>query len=371
MTQAPHSTLEQIEKLLAAAIPRAVKAAKITEPVYCLRIWYNGTDSAEDAVPWLMLVKESTRKKFQVQHGEQAPDYIWGADEVTLPGLACNVDIASKQLAGLYRTWYDWLCDVEDDEALQPFREMIQRVAKKLNTLRWQELAPVTDDFVVFAADGSHTFCDDQGELLASISQKQYTLLQKRRLLPESEIDDADALGAVRRTFQPKLANIWAGIVIGIVLIVGGLSAAAFLAMRQDPRPLEMGDRIAKYGFIGFLGVAAPIGGIALLVWMRRLGAHRVTIFENGFSYLYGGMTEICHWRNVAKIDEVFTEEQLQVLKLPGASIKNRDRSFVVHRKDGKAYSFTVNSVDSIPRLAELFDEAREKHGIDWECVEP
>ena len=37
--------LARLEELLVAEIPRCVKALSIVEPVYCLRIWWYGTDS--------------------------------------------------------------------------------------------------------------------------------------------------------------------------------------------------------------------------------------------------------------------------------------------------------------------------------------
>ena len=44
MPKLPKSTLAQLEKLLVSEIPAAVQAANLTEPVYCARIWYNGTE---------------------------------------------------------------------------------------------------------------------------------------------------------------------------------------------------------------------------------------------------------------------------------------------------------------------------------------
>jgi len=187
----PVAALAQMEELLVVEIPKAVRSASITEPAYCLRLWYNGTDSAEDAVPWLMLVKESTRQEFLAKHGANAPYYLWSADEATLPGQSYNINLPEKPLQRPYSKWYRYICKVEDDEELQHFREMMQRVARRLNQLRWQDLAPVTDDFVVFPADGSHTFCDDIGDLKASISPEQLASFRAKNLLPPEE-DDAE-----------------------------------------------------------------------------------------------------------------------------------------------------------------------------------
>lgn len=195
MPKLPKSTLAQLEKLLVREIPAAVQAANLTEPVYCARIWYNGTESDEDAVPWLMLVKESARRKFIEKQGEEhAPYYIWGADEVSCPAQAFQVHLSHERLQDLYSTWYQYLSNVDDDDELQPFREMIQQVSRTLNELDWKSIAPVTDDFVVAPADGSHTFCDDLGDVLASVTPRQLELLQSRKLIPseEMEFDDDD-----------------------------------------------------------------------------------------------------------------------------------------------------------------------------------
>jgi hypothetical protein len=181
---------------------------------------------------------------------------------------------------------------------------------------------------------------------------------------------DANSLGEIYRTFQPRIANIAAGAIIGAALVIGGFSGAAYLGLRDDPKPLDTSGRIAKYAIIALLGIAAPVGGVALILWMKRLATHRVVVCEQGFTYLYGGIEETCRWNDVEKISEVFTEEELKILKVPGASLHNTDRSFVVKRKDGREFCFNVNSIDSIPLLANCLQDARAKHGIPWEQIQ-
>jgi hypothetical protein len=178
-------------------------------------------------------------------------------------------------------------------------------------------------------------------------------------------------LGNVRHTFRPKMADIIAGTILGVVLVAGNIALATYLIRRPDPRPLDTGNRVAKYVLIliGVIGFVAPLGGLALLLGMKRLASHRVTVFDGGFVYDYAGKDQICPWTDVSEIRELFTHEELKVLKLPGAAIKNVNRSFVVCRKDGAQYSFTVNSIDSIPKLAEFLESARDEYGIPWEQI--
>ena len=105
MSKRIDGVLLKIEALLVSNIPKVVKAAKLREPVYCLRIWYNGSDSLETAVPWLMLVKESTRKSFIRKHGKEASFHIWGADGATNAGQSFNVQIDNDELVKQYGLW--------------------------------------------------------------------------------------------------------------------------------------------------------------------------------------------------------------------------------------------------------------------------
>lgn len=191
MPKVPKAELKQMEGVLIGAVPEAVKRANITEPVYCLRIWYNGTDSSEEAIPHLLLVKESTRQKFLKEHGSSHPvilsECLWCADEATFEDMSYDVGLPNADLLKPYKVWYDYLCEADDDEDLQPFREMVQRVSKKLNQLDWKTIIPVTDDFVVFPADGSHTFDDDLGDLQASISLDQWKRFESAGWIPDLE----------------------------------------------------------------------------------------------------------------------------------------------------------------------------------------
>lgn len=179
----------------------------------------------------------------------------------------------------------------------------------------------------------------------------------------------SENLGQLKQVFKPKMANIIAGAILGLGLLIGGISLAVFMIRRDEPRQLDTGDKIAKYGFIALVGIGGPLGGLGLLYWMKLLASHRVTVYENGFSYTYGSVEDICTWTEVKKVSEVFTQEQMKVLKVPGASIKNLDRSFIVHRKDGKKFDFNVNSIDSVRRFADCLKQASQQHNIAWEKI--
>lgn len=181
---------------------------------------------------------------------------------------------------------------------------------------------------------------------------------------------DATALGSVRDTFQAGRANIVAGVILGIALIVGGILAALYLMDKEPPPQQSKGDRIGKYVLMLGLGVGAPIGGLVMLIWMKRLFGHRVLVGDNGIAYIYRGRTEIILWEQIAGVREVYTHESMKILKIPGASIRNIDRSLVIHRKDGKEFHFTVNSIKGVGRFADHLQAASQKHSLPWQTIE-
>jgi hypothetical protein len=177
--------LRRLEETLIEDIPPRVKALRIPEPVYCLRIWYYGTDTDGDRTPSLTLKTEALRQRLVAEKEKQAPHYLWCADECEQGEGVFRTPIRNTTISGLCRDWFTLLPEgaLPDDSELVPLREAIQRVAASLNRLDWPKYALVTDDFVVFSADGSHSFCDDYGEMVASVPARKLDRLRSRSLL--------------------------------------------------------------------------------------------------------------------------------------------------------------------------------------------
>jgi len=176
-------------------------------------------------------------------------------------------------------------------------------------------------------------------------------------------------LGELKQTFRPKMANIIAGSILGIGLIVGGVLLANYFDNQHNSNPRETVDYILKYASFAILGVGGPIAGIAMLFRMKYLLSHQIAVHDLGFAYTGFGKTEICKWTELEKVFEIFTAEQLKVLKIPGAALKNIDRSFSLLRDDGETFDVDVNSINSISKFGELLEEARSAHGIPWEKI--
>jgi hypothetical protein len=129
-----------------------------------------------------MLSSDGRRREALAKRGESAPHYLWCADE--LSGGDFSADIRDPSVTALCRRWYAQLSGRQtEEEELLPMRQMVQRVATRLNCLSWKEYVPVTDDFVVFPADASHTFCADYDEMMASVPADRIELLRSRKML--------------------------------------------------------------------------------------------------------------------------------------------------------------------------------------------
>jgi hypothetical protein len=136
-----------------------------------------------------MLPSESLRQSRLQQHGTRAPHYLWCADEFDLD----SVERTYLDIPELVTLCDQWIEDLEGSQALPagpaafvPMREAVQRAAKRLNQIDWSAFAPVTSDFVVFAADGTHDFCDDLGEMQASVSAERIQQFRDRGLLKKN-----------------------------------------------------------------------------------------------------------------------------------------------------------------------------------------
>lgn len=179
--------LDCLEDRLVAAIPSRVKEMEITEPAYCLRIWYFGTDVLPgERTPSLMLPKEAWRRRMLTERGENAPYSIWCADEIyNFRDAAYFAELADSTINEMVAEWYSQMPDRElpDDNDLIPFQGMVRRVAARLSQLDWSKNAAVSSDFVVMAADGSHSFGGDYEEMVASVPAERIDQFLSRRLL--------------------------------------------------------------------------------------------------------------------------------------------------------------------------------------------
>jgi hypothetical protein len=189
----PMTPFESLVPLLVDAIPRAVASMKLRKPICAVRIYYYDTH-APCTYLLLQTVSADCRANVLASKGRNAPYYLWGSGEACGDG---EVELPSKhsssktrkQIATLFQKVYDLLCE-DEDENMVAFREMLQQVARELNSKDWTTICPVTDDFVVIPADGSVHFGDDYQDIAASVLADRLDLLRSRGFLGPGETWD-------------------------------------------------------------------------------------------------------------------------------------------------------------------------------------
>lgn len=153
-----HKTLvENVRKGLVSAVVDRLRQAALTELVYCVVLAYHAVDRYFP--PLLMIGRESYRRDIMIHSGDEAHYSLYPPLEF-LPELMLEVAVSSIEtdcqlLEQQLMAAQDW------DTATQVLRD----VAADLMRLPWQDVMPVTDDFVVFAVDAE---CDDIGEAIAA-----------------------------------------------------------------------------------------------------------------------------------------------------------------------------------------------------------
>jgi hypothetical protein len=181
---ANETAFAQLERRLMDVIPSSVGACDMAETAYCLRVYYDSLDTPEENYATrLRLIATSVREQALRDRGRRAPDGIWMADNTDGDDQSRNIflrhDPQTHRICGeIFR-----LLAQDEDGTLRELRRTLQRVCRRLNRLDWTSIRPVTDDFVVFPADGSHTFYDDYGDLAASAPAERLELLRERGYL--------------------------------------------------------------------------------------------------------------------------------------------------------------------------------------------
>ena len=111
MSQA--DVFKRLEPLLIDAIPKAVKAESINQPVCTLRVYYYDTHAP---CTYLLLRAMSAQRRAQLleEKGQSALYYLWAANEEGCDGPEIALD-GPPTVAELFAQVYDLLCESENN----------------------------------------------------------------------------------------------------------------------------------------------------------------------------------------------------------------------------------------------------------------
>ena len=166
----------EIEELLVSLIPKRVRELAIPIPVYCVMVEYYSSTVVGDVVPTLKLPSDSFRRRVQEARGTDAPHFLWSPPEVPHSSDIFTASLKSDELLAKVRAHPNLVS-----------RKMARAVALRLNELDWTQILPVSDGFVVVAADATQAFADEFGDIKASIGERRWTDLIARRLIGATE----------------------------------------------------------------------------------------------------------------------------------------------------------------------------------------
>lgn len=175
---------DQLVPLLAGAIPAAVKSLDVQQPTWCLSIRYFDTHAPSTYLELVGKSEASRTKRMEADEswelwspGATEEDRSFAAD---MPGAPPRSP-EEERIQSIFKLVYAFLCDT-DGADMVPFRKALFQVTQKLNRLKWGDILPVTDDFVVVPGDGSAHFCDD-ADLTEGIPADRLRLLKSRGYL--------------------------------------------------------------------------------------------------------------------------------------------------------------------------------------------
>jgi hypothetical protein len=176
------------DKLIPLLIDETLRAASqrtTDSPLARLKFWYYDT-CAPQCYFLAHAITESERQTILDQRGRNALYDIW--DGTGSIEFDIGID-ESTPAFGLLARVYEFMCSPEDRHQ-QASRHLAQQLSRKLNELDWSSHCPVTDDFVVYAQNGTDYGCDCYEDLCASVPEAKLRLLRDRRLLgPDSDYD--------------------------------------------------------------------------------------------------------------------------------------------------------------------------------------
>jgi hypothetical protein len=170
--------------------------------------------------------------------------------------------------------------------------------------------------------------------------------------------------GGTREAFRPSIANLIAGVIIGLLLIGGGLafiSGFLYLYLRPEGNDLQT----TLFGLA--VGIVLIASGILFIYVMKRMFSYRLVVCTRGFIRQVGRDTDCCQWEDIASVTEEVKTDHLPLQGVAKyAAPVGKSRSYTIRRKDGEEFLFDLDTIKRLGRFGKMVREEAEKRGIPW-----
>jgi hypothetical protein len=168
--------LANVRNRLLELIPRTLGMAKVSEPVYCLVLAYDGEGNGV-LPPALGVGLESERKDWLKQHGAKAKNYVWNPAEFQHYEKK-HTQLNDEELDD----WCSQLNDLLDERGSDaPARKLLCEIAGELGARNWRGKLKVTPDFVAYAVD--YELAQLRRNMKQSVPAEKLQRLKEQKLL--------------------------------------------------------------------------------------------------------------------------------------------------------------------------------------------
>jgi hypothetical protein len=179
---------------------------------------------------------------------------------------------------------------------------------------------------------------------------------------------DVNSLGRKRFDVTPDRLNIFAGVIISLLFIGGGIFLLVFLL-----RDVSAHDVFAVV-LGGLLGIGSVVFGTFVLITLVRQLSIRAAIHKSGFVYKARHRTEVVAWEDVAAIHENVAAARPKrggLWKYMISDDEKQTSGYLITRHDGEEIDFKVGVMWNADRLRLALREASRAHSIPWKLNDP
>lgn len=183
---------KKLVSLLKKLVPAAVEELKLTEPLFCVRLYYHSTLApAEDYRCWVRcLTVDGLSQTLATAEKQNIPDELWHPTAGIANGTPgqdaglCQADLTnSAELSETYPEIYQLLTQ-DEEQGMEQLRAALRKVCLMLHMVKWPDSIPRSEDFIIFPADGSNHFGGEYEEdMLSSVPKQKLKILKEKGML--------------------------------------------------------------------------------------------------------------------------------------------------------------------------------------------